>query len=181
MQTKNKTLKRKTMIKPRQKAPKLDIKLVNDTKWSLQDQTPENFTLILFYRGLHCPVCKKQLEDLQQKVDDFTKRGVNIIAISTDSEERAKKTYKEWNIESIPVGFELSIDKGREWGLFVSKGISDKEPNEFVEPGLFLVDKYHKIYWESIQSMPFGRPDFKDVLNGIDYILKENYPARGEA
>jgi len=28
--------------------------------------------------------------------------------------------------------------------------------------------------------MPFGRPNFKVIINGIDYILKENYPARGE-
>lgn len=169
------------MIKPREKAPELKINLVNDTKWSLAEQNPENFTLIIFYRGLHCPVCKKQLEQLKKKMNDFTERGVNLIAISTDSEERAKKAYKEWDVESLPIGFEFSIEEGRKWGLFVSKGISDKEPDTFLEPGLFLIDKDQKVYWQSIQSMPFGRPEFRDVLNGIDYILKEGYPARGEA
>ncbi|WP_334058033.1 redoxin domain-containing protein [Polaribacter sp. P097] len=169
------------MIKPREKAPELKINLVNDTKWSLSEQNPENFTLIIFYRGLHCPVCKKQLEQLKKKMNDFTERGVNLISISADSEERAKKAYKEWDLESLPIGFEFSIEEGRKWGLFVSKGISDKEPDTFLEPGLFLIDKDQKVYWQSIQSMPFGRPEFRDVLNGIDYILKEGYPARGEA
>ncbi|KOY52641.1 redoxin domain-containing protein [Polaribacter dokdonensis] len=169
------------MIKPREKTPDLKINLVNDTKWSLHEQSPENFTLIIFYRGIHCPVCKKQLEQLKKKMDDFTERGVNLIAISADTEEKAKKAYKDWDIESLPVGYDLPIEEGRKWGLFVSKGISDKEPDTFLEPGLFLIDKEQKVYWQSIQSMPFGRPEFRDVLNGIDYILKEGYPARGEA
>ncbi|WP_405604982.1 redoxin domain-containing protein [Polaribacter sp. Asnod1-A03] len=169
------------MIKPRVETPELTIDLVNGTKWSLHEQKPENFTMIIFYRGLHCPVCKKQLEQLKKKMNDFNERGVNVIAISADSEERAKKAYDEWDIESVPLGYNLPVEEGRKWGLFVSKAISDKEPKEFLEPGLFLIDNENKVYWESIQSMPFGRPEFKDVLNGIDYILKEGYPARGEA
>ncbi|WP_299049255.1 redoxin domain-containing protein [uncultured Polaribacter sp.] len=169
------------MIKPREKTPNLSINLVNDTQWNLQDQDPDNFTMILFYRGKHCPVCKKQLQELQQKINDFTDKGINVIAIITDTEARAKETYKEWKIESIPVGYEFSIEEARKWGLFISEKISDKEPDNFVEPGMFIIDKESKFYWSSIQSMPFGRPSFDEVLDGIDYILKEGYPARGEA
>ncbi|WP_439129296.1 peroxiredoxin-like family protein [Polaribacter sp.] len=168
------------MIKPREKAPNLTVDLVNDTTWNLQEQNPKNFTMILFYRGKHCPVCKKQLESLQNKISDFTEKGVNLIAISSNTEELAKQTYKEWDIDGIPIGYDLSIDEARKWGLFISEGIND-EPEHFFEPGLFLIDKEGKVYWESIQSMPFGRPLFKDVLNGISYILEEGYPARGEA
>ena len=169
------------MIKPREKAPSLEINLVNNTKWSLENQTPKNFTLIVFYRGKHCPVCKIQLEELQQKLGDFEERGVNLIAISANTEKVSKETYKEWNVENLPIGYGFTIEEARKWGLFISNGISDKEPDVFTEPGLFLIDREGKVYWESIQSMPFGRPAFKDVLNGIDYILKEGYPARGEA
>lgn len=168
------------MIKPREVVPKLTVNLVNDTKWTLQEQKPKNFTLIFFYRGKHCPVCKKQLEQLQKKVGDFKKRGVNLIAISANTEEIAKETYKEWAIEDIPLGYGISIEEARNWGLFISNGIKEKEPKQFTEPGLFLIDKDEKMYWESIQSMPFGRPNLNDVLNGIDYILEAGYPARGE-
>ncbi|TXD50329.1 MULTISPECIES: peroxiredoxin-like family protein [unclassified Polaribacter] len=169
------------MIKPRNKAPELKIDLVNDTKWNLQEQNPKNFTLIIFYRGNHCPVCKTQLEELQNKVKDFTERGVNLIAISSNTEKIAKETHKNWAIDSIPVGYDFPIEEARKWGLFISEGINDKEPKHFTEPGLFLIDTENKVYWESIQSMPFGRPAFKDVLNGIDSILEDGYPARGEA
>ncbi|WP_433991434.1 peroxiredoxin-like family protein [Kordia algicida OT-1] len=168
------------MIKPRNKAPEIDINLVNDTRWKFSDQKAENFVMILFYRGKHCPICKKQLEELQRKLHKFTERGISVIAISSDTEKVAKETYDEWEISEIPIGYEFPIEEARKWGLFISSGIK-KEPDHFIEPGMFLLKPDGTMYWESIQSMPFGRPGFNDVLAGIDYILKEDYPARGEA
>lgn len=168
------------MIKPREKTPDLNIQLVNGTKWKLSEQSPKNFTMLLFYRGKHCPICKKQLQELQSSLSKFTERGVNVIAISSDTEEVAKQTHKEWDIKDVPLGYGLPIEEARKWGLFISKGIND-EPEHFTEPGLFILTPESTVYWESIQSMPFGRPEFKDVLGGIDYILKADYPARGEA
>ena len=88
--------------------------MINDTKWSMEKQDPEKYTLMVFYRGYHCPVCKKQLESLKDKLSEFVDRGVNVIAVSMDTEERAKKTGEEWDIESIPVGFELSKEQAKD-------------------------------------------------------------------
>ena len=168
------------MIKPRTKVPELELNLINDTKWKLSDQNPENFTLLVFYRGLHCPVCKKYLEELKSKLDEFIDKGINVIAISCDTEERAKKAGQEWDISSLPVGYELSISEARNWGLHISSSISDKEPDEFSEPGLFLIRPNGELYFSTIQTMPFSRPNFDEVLSAIDFILKKDYPARGE-
>lgn len=168
------------MILPKTKVPSLEVSLINDTVWKLKDQTPENFTLVIFYRGLHCPVCKKQLEELASKMDKFTDRGVNLIAISTDTEKRGKLAGEKWDIPSLPVGFGLSLEKAQEYGLYISKAVSDKEPDYFAEPGLFLVKPDGTLFFSSVQSMPFARPQFDDILGGIDYVLKNDYPARGE-
>jgi len=167
------------MIKPKEKTPELELDLINDTRWSLQKQDPNKFTLLVFYRGLHCPVCKKYLEDLKTKLDDFSKRDVNVIAISMDSEERAKKTGKEWDIEALPIGFELTEDTARDWGLYISNSISEKEPKVFSEPGLFLVNADGSLYCSAVQTMPFARPNFEDLLKAIDFIVDKDYPARG--
>ncbi len=168
------------MLKPKEKTPNIEIDLVNGTKWSLKEQSPENFTLVIFYRGKHCPVCKKQLQTLQGKITEFMDRGVNIIAISADTEKKAKETYNSWKISDVPLGYGFEIDKAREWGLYVSKGIKD-EPDTFIEPGLFLIKPDGTLYSASVQSMPFARPEFDDLLKAIDYIVKNDYPARGEA
>ncbi len=169
------------MILPRKKVPQLELELINDTNWKISEQDPDNFTLLVFYRGLHCPICKKQLEELTKKLDDFVNLGVNVIAISCDTEEKAKKTSQQWNIPSLPVGYGITIDKAREWGLYISAAKDEKEPEHFSEPGLFLVKPDQTLYFSSIQSMPFARPHFDDILKAIDYILEKGYPARGES
>lgn len=168
------------MLLPKSKVPSLEVPLINDTNWKLNEQNAKNFTLVLFYRGLHCPVCKKQLEELAKNLDKFTERGVNVIAISADTEKRAKLAGEKWDIPALPIGYNLSLEKANEYGLFISKGISDKEPDYFTEPGLFLIKTDGTLFFSSIQSMPFARPQFDDLLGGIDFIMKEDYPARGE-
>ncbi|MDB4293411.1 AhpC/TSA family protein [Maribacter sp.] len=168
------------MLKPRKEVPNIEVDLVNDTKWKLSEQEPENFTMVLFYRGKHCPICRKQLQELQNKLEDFVALGINVIAISSDTEEKAKATYKEWKVDDLPIGYGFSIEEARTWGMFISDGIKE-EPKQFIEPGLFLIKPDGTLYSASIQSMPFARPSFDDILTGAEYIIKNGYPARGEA
>ena len=168
------------MIKPRTQTPELKINLVNGTKWDLNEQSPENFTMIVVYRGKHCPVCKKQLSELQKQLKDFIDKGVNVLAISSDTKEKAQATYEDWNIADIPLGYGFTIEDARKWGLYISKGIKE-EPDQFIEPGLFLIRPDGTLYSAYIQSMPFARPQWDDVLKGLEFVIKEDYPARGEA
>lgn len=55
-----------------------------------------------------------------------------------------------------------------------------EEPALFPEPGLFLVRPDGTLFFSSVQSLPFARPRFDDVLGAIDYVLKTDYPPRGE-
>ncbi|CAH8285818.1 peroxiredoxin [Mariniflexile fucanivorans] len=168
------------MIKPRTETPDITINLVDDTTWTLSEQNPSNFTLLVVYRGKHCPVCKKYLETLQEYIPDFENRGVNVVAISADLEERAKATYKEWDIKNVPLGYEFSIEEARAWGLYISKGIKE-EPEEFIEPAIFIIRPDRTLYASCIQTMPFARPEIEALIKSIDFVLDKKYPARGEA
>jgi peroxiredoxin len=168
-------------IKPRQPAPPLEVKLLDDRVWRLQDAKPANFQMVVVYRGLHCPVCKTYLGELEAKLPDFTKRGVDTIAISADSRERAEKARAEWGLTSLQVGCELSIPNAREWDLFISRAIREGEPPEFSEPGLFLIKPDHSLFFASRGSAPWGRPPLDQMLRGIDVATERKMPARGEA
>lgn len=48
------------------------------------------------------------------------------------------------------------------------------------EPGLVLVKPDRTIYYASVQSMPFVRPAFNEMLKAIDFTIEHRYPARGE-
>ncbi|MEM1401476.1 MAG: redoxin domain-containing protein, partial [Pseudomonadota bacterium] len=64
-----------TPLIPRQPVPSLDLPLAGGGRFVLADESPENFTLIVFYRGLHCPICSNYLGDLASKASDFAERG----------------------------------------------------------------------------------------------------------
>jgi len=46
---------------------------------------------------------------------------------------------------------------------------------------VFLVRPDNTLYWAAVQSMPFARPHFKEMLAAMDFIINNDYPARGEA
>lgn len=174
-----------TPLFPRQPVPDLEVPTVGGGSWRLGDDKPENFTLVVFYRGLHCPICSNYLGDLEKKLGDFAERGVSVIAISTDEEERAKTAKQDWGLENLAIGYGLSLDKAREWGLYIStsRGMTStgvEEPALFSEPGLFLVRPDGTLYFGTVQTMPFARPNFREILGALDFVLKNDYPARGE-
>ncbi len=168
-------------VRPREQAPELDLPLVGGGTFRLADRDPERFTTVVFNRGLHCPVCQAQLSELDRRLDDLTERGVEVVSVSGESAERATRMHEEWGIERLPLAYGLTEEGMREWGLFVSRGIDDNEPETFNEPGLFLVRPDGTVYYESILSMPVGRPQLDDLLGGIDFWVDNDYPARGEA
>lgn len=169
------------MLKPRQPVPDLDLPLVGGGRFSLKGEKPDAFTMLVFYRGLHCPICKTYLADLDAKIGAFKETGVNAVAITSDTQDRAEQTKNEWALQNLSLAYAMPIARGREWGLSISNGISEKEPKQFIEPGLFLVRPDLTLYAASVQTMPFARPSFADVLGAVKFVVKNNYPARGEA
>lgn len=172
--------------RPGVRTPELEVKTLDGEVWRLWNQKPKNFTMVVAYRGLHCPICKTYLRDLDRNLDEFKKRGVETIIVSTDTKERAEQTKEDWGIKNLNIGYGLSIDKAREWGLYISTGRGKtsagiEEPAHFSEPGLFLIQPDSTLYAASVATMPFARPHFKEVLSAVDFIVEKNYPARGEA
>ena len=171
---------------PRQPAPDLSVSTLAGTTWSLAAATPQRFSLIVFYRGLHCPICATYVAELDKGVPDLASRGVQAIAISSDAEERARESQTKWGLKQVAVGHSLTVDTARSSGLYIStsRGKTStgvEEPALFSEPGIFLVRPDRTLYWASIQSMPFARPHFREIISALDFVIAKDYPARGEA
>ena len=175
-----------TTVKPRTKSPELEVDTLDKGKWRLSDQKPGNFTMVVAYRGYHCPICRAYLSELDRNVEEFNKRGFEVVAVSSDTRERAQATKDEWKLKNIRIGYGMSIAKAREWGLFIStsKGKTSAgivEPDEFSEPGVFFVRPDQTLYASMIATMPFARPHFNEILKAFEMIVEKDYPARGQA
>jgi peroxiredoxin len=166
-------------VRPTEPAPDLTVPLLRGGTYRLADQRPRTFTMVVFFRGLHCPVCRAQLSELERRLPEFEQRGIEVVAVSGETRERASQLAHEWRLEQLPIAYGLTEDQMRAWGLFISQGINEGEPALFNEPGLFLISPDHTVYYESILSMPVGRPRVDDLLGGIDYWVGHGYPARG--
>jgi peroxiredoxin len=167
------------MLIPGKPVPELEVDMLGADSWRLANAASENFTLLIFYRGLHCPLCKEQLGTLNGMMDRFDELGVKPFALSMDNQERAQQTFEDWDVRNVPMGFNLKEEQARQWGLYISKGIQEGEPDRFSEPGMFLVRPSGELYAAFVQSVPFARPTLDDLASGIEFILNKDYPARG--
>jgi alkyl hydroperoxide reductase subunit AhpC len=173
------------MLIPRQLVPSLSLQTLAHGPFDLAKEAPDRFTLLVFYRGLHCPICASYLKELEAKVEEFAKRGVGVLALSSDEQERAQQLAAKIGASSLRIGYGLPLSVAREWGLYVSTSrgktsLGIEEPPRFSEPGVFLVRPDRTLYWMSVQSMPFARPNFGELLQALDFVIKSDYPARGE-
>lgn len=166
-------------LTPDAPVPDLSLPMIGGGTFTLNGTPPQNFTMVVFYRGLHCPVCKSYLETLNGLVDDYRAMGFDVVAASMNDEATAAKTKDEWEISNVPVAYGLSEAKAREWGLYVSKAIKDGEADIFCEPGLFWVRPDGRLYLADVSNMPWARPDLAFLLSKVPFAVEKGYPARG--
>ena len=173
------------MLIPRIKVPDLKFPLLNEGEFDLYKENPKSFNLIVFYRGLHCPLCLLHLKELGRLQKDYQEKGVEIIAISSDTKERAEEFAKKVAFPDLKFGYDLKLSDAKKWGLYISKSIGKtsigiEEPAKFSEPGIFLIKPDKTLYYGSTQTMPFARPSFAELIKAVEVSITKNYPARGE-
>src|SRR5689334_8101951 len=135
-------------VRPRELAPPLEVELLSGGTYVLRDQRPARFSMVVFFRGLHCPVCASQLRELERGLDELERRGVEVVAISGETRERTQELHGAWRLEHLPLGYGLTETQMRSWGLFLSRGL-EGEPALFNEPALFLIAPDGSVFYES--------------------------------
>lgn len=173
------------MLTPRQAVPALSVKTLAHGQFTLNAPAPAQFTLVVFYRGLHCPICAKYLLELGRLLPEFGKRGVEVIALSGDDAERAQAMADKLKAPDLRIGYGVPLADARQWGLYTSTSrgktsIGIEEPALFAEPGVFIVRPDGTLYYGAVQTMPFARPHFDELLAALDFAIDKSYPARGE-
>ncbi|MEM6760569.1 MAG: redoxin domain-containing protein [Pseudomonadota bacterium] len=142
-------------------------------------QGGHDWQLVVIYRGLHCPLCKKYLAALNAARDKFYEQGVDIVVASGDPEDKARAMADEF-APDLPMGFGLQVKDMHALGLYISDPRSPQETDRpFAEPGLFVVNEAGDIQMIDISNAPFLRPEIDQVLGGITFIRANNYPIRG--
>lgn len=57
---------------------------------------------MVFYRGVHCPICRSYLTELNRTLDDFAGTGVtSVVAVSGDGADRAQESVTDWGLDRL--------------------------------------------------------------------------------
>ncbi|MEP0232942.1 peroxiredoxin-like family protein [Roseibium sp.] len=173
------------MLIPRQPVPGLTAETISHGTFDLASDGAEWGTLVVFYRGLHCPICATYLKELERLTPEFEKRGVKTVALSSDDADRAAQMAEKVGADNLRFGHSVPLTVAKEWGLYISTSrgttsIGIEEPALFSEPGVFLVRSNGELYFASVQTMPFVRPHFQEMVGALDFVKANDYPGRGE-
>jgi len=146
-----------------------------------QTQTPYDWKLVVIYRGKHCPLCTRYLTELNEALSDLNALGVDVIAVSSDPQEKAKEQI-DLIKPQYDVGYGLTLQQMLQLGLYISHPRSPEETDRpFAEPGLFVINEQGRIQIIDISNVPFARPSITSLVKGLNFIKnpENNYPIRG--
>ncbi|MBH0021165.1 AhpC/TSA family protein [Pseudoalteromonas sp. SWXJ133] len=140
-----------------------------------------DWKMIIVYRGKHCPLCTRYLQELKQALPEFNLLGVDVIAISADSAERTAIQMSEVN-PNFEVGYDLTIEQMKQLGLYISgprNGMNVERA--FAEPGLFVINEEGCLQMVDVSNVPFARPPIASMLMGLKYYrnMTDKFPING--
>ena len=169
----------KSNIIPGKKVPYLLLDNIDSHTWSKDDHLNKKNSMVVFYRGLHCPVCSVFLKQIDNQLLDYKKANTEVIAVSMDSKNKALKAKSLWSIDNLSIVYGLKEENASEWGLYISKSIKKAESDIFCEPGLFIIREDATVYLANTSNMPWARPDISDLPAKLIFAQENNYPVRG--
>jgi len=140
---------------------------------------PNDWKLVIVYRGKHCPLCTKYLTQLKDFTGKLAELKVDLLAVSADPIEKVQEQMADLE-PTYKVGYGLSIEQMRSLGLYISDPRSPQETDRpFAEPGVFLINDQGTVQMIDISNAPFSRPDLEALVSGIEFIRSNDYPIRG--
>ena len=162
--------------------PAIELATVSGEQITLgKPQNGTDWQMVVVYRGKHCPLCTRYLNEVEKLKADFLEIGVDIVAVSADSQAQANAHMEQLAV-SYPIAYGLSIKQMQTLGLYISNPRSAQETDHpFAEPGLFVVNEKGQVQVLDISNGPFARPELGVLLSGLGFIRNpdNNYPIRG--
>lgn len=115
--------------------------------------------VVIFYLGKGCSHCMEQLNEFAPLQQEFTDAGIDILAISTDSTEGLRETYRDRNGEEETNPFPFPLLSDPELKTFKDYRAYD-DFEEMALHGTFLIDEVGQVRWQNISYEPFMHPKF---------------------
>jgi peroxiredoxin len=181
-----------SLLQINKQAPAFSHPTIGGSVFTLADRKPDRFTIVIVYRGVHCPICVSYIKEVEAYYQNAKSQGYDIVAISMDPKEKADQFANKVLVAAstdegteramleLPIAYGLTEEEARQWGLYLSTKIEGShEPEVFSEAGLFVICPDNTVFMSQVQSAPFTRPNFSQLIGGLNFAAENKYPARG--
>jgi len=161
--------------------PKMTVQALDGSAVELGALESGRWKMVVVYRGRHCPLCTKYLNNLESFLKRLSEDGVDVVAVSADSQAQLQDHLQKLSV-SFPLYYGLTIEQMQTLGVYISHPRSEKETDHpFAEPGLFVINQDNEIQCVDLSNNPFIRPELESLVSGLEWIRNpdNNYPIRG--
>ena len=164
------------------KAP--DFKAVdqNGNNIRLKDMVKNGNVVLFFYRGNWCPYCSRQLKQLQDSLELFVEKGVQVVAITPEKTEGITKMIEKSNasfpiihdeegkiMKAYDVRFELdekSVSRYKMSGIDLA-AINGKNGTNLPVPAVYIINKENTIIYRYFNEDYKKRVSVKELLSEL--------------
>lgn len=143
-----------------------DGQIVNE--YTFSEATAGKYALIVFYPLDFTFVCPTELIALDHRLDEFTSRGVEVVAVSVDSQF----THNAWRNTPVekggigPVRYTMAADLSHA----VAKAYDvEVEGAAVAYRGSFLIDKNGVVRHQTVNDLPLGR-NMDEMIRMVDAL-----------
>jgi peroxiredoxin (alkyl hydroperoxide reductase subunit C) len=137
-------------------------------KFNLFERIKGKHALVFFYPLDFTFVCPSELIALDHRMEEFTKRGVEVIAVSIDS-QFTHNAYRQTPVSQGgigPVRYALAADTRHE----ICKAWGVEHPVAGVAlRGAFVIDKQGLVRSQIVNDLPIGR-NVDEILRIVDAV-----------
>lgn len=136
--------------------------------FSFSEATNGKYAVIVFYPLDFTFVCPSELIALDHRMDDFSSRGVEVIAVSIDSHF----THNAWRNTAIndggigPVRYTMAADMAH---TIVKDYDVEADAPAVAYRGSFLIDKLGMVRHQVVNDLPLGR-NIDEMLRMVDAL-----------
>jgi len=163
-----------------QKAPNFKLKNITGETVTLSSYDGK-WLVLVFYRGNCCPKCNLQIADFEKDYEKFKALQSEIIAVSTDTPEEAKKTR-----EKSQARFPILIDSDNEvvnlYGVATQKRelkdipaiLHGKKAGTYAMPAVFIIDTKGIIRYSYVGKSFTDRPNNEELLKKLSELQSQS-------
>lgn len=149
-------------------APSLAALTTEGIVWDVK-LTAGRPVILVFFRGMRCGHCVKELRELLQEARSLA--GTDVLAVAVSSDPIADSA-KALNLLRVPTDVEFHLLVDESWFAFRSFDCFDEHPQH----GLFVIDKMGVVRARHVGEAPFDDP--REVCARIRQLIESDRQTR---